>query len=872
LSGALKKLKVADFRFKARDANELDVSLTGGFELNTGKQGAEPENLDLKLAFAAPATRAARALLFDDIPEFGVIKGTADIRSVTGHPALENILVETRDQEGIEVDLKGRIASFPLDPDTSNQGYDLDVSMAATKTSLMGDRVGFELPIAGPLRMAYRIEGDTQALRLEQIDLNAGDRKALSVTATGQIFFRDWDQDDPLQTINLNLQAASHDTASLGALFGQQLPELGALSAKARVQTVSGRHRIKDFQLSTAKSATLVVSLEGLADDLLLLPHMAVEGIQLKAQASAADSARLNAVFGLEEAVPAIGPVTAQARISGTDRQLVINDVSVTAGQDDVLLVEAKGRLGNLAAENDWHPQHTDLTIDGRSSSSRALAKALGYTVPELGPLTAQAKFHDKDKTLGIESAEVLVGDKQAPVVTATGRVDDLFGAGDTHWDVKLDLDGHRFAEFADLQKLPDLGRLQGDLKISNQDGSLGIDHLQISSTASELLTIALEGRFDDFKKDETLVLNGKLTARDLALLGALLDRSWPAKGPVSIDVAAKRIDSGSAFDVAIKADDFELDAALSGKLAARPARLRGKVTMRNDFHMVFQERLSQDVKEKRAAKAKGPLFSREPLPLAWLERIDLDLAVEVESFDPDYSDAKSATYRLKANADGLALKPIRIFYDQGELDLELQLDTRDHPQLSFKARGESIDPWHAVRVQASAKEYQAGDIDINIDLKSSGASPHELAANAEGSVWIEMKHGKLRRSLVDLVFVDVVGWAWSTTTKDKFYDFECGIADYKVDNGVVTTTAFILDNPRLSITGEGTVDLGKEQIDYVFLPRKKSRVIRRADPVKVKGDLSDPKVKVIPWRSATATYGTLLFAPYIFVGITAAD
>ncbi|WP_455235412.1 hypothetical protein, partial [Thiogranum longum] len=111
LSGGLAKLNVREFKFKATDANELDVSLTGGFDINTGEEGAEPENLDLKLAFAAPATRAARVLLFDDVPEFGVIKGTADIRSVTGHPALENILVETRDQEGIEVDLKGRIAS-----------------------------------------------------------------------------------------------------------------------------------------------------------------------------------------------------------------------------------------------------------------------------------------------------------------------------------------------------------------------------------------------------------------------------------------------------------------------------------------------------------------------------------------------------------------------------------------------------------------------------------------------------------------------------------------------------------------------------------------------------------------------------------------
>jgi len=39
-----------------------------------------------------------------------------------------------------------------------------------------------------------------------------------------------------------------------------------------------------------------------------------------------------------------------------------------------------------------------------------------------------------------------------------------------------------------------------------------------------------------------------------------------------------------------------------------------------------------------------------------------------------------------------------------------------------------------------------------------------------------------------------------------------------------------------------------------------------------VKGTLSDPSVSVIPVKSAAATYGTLLFAPYVFVGLKAAD
>jgi hypothetical protein len=102
------------------------------------RDSAKANNLDVLLAFDAPATRAARALLFEGIPEFGAVQGKLDIRSESGDPSFENIVVSARDPRGIEVDMSGRIASFPLDPARSNLGYDLDVSMKAKQVLRQG--------------------------------------------------------------------------------------------------------------------------------------------------------------------------------------------------------------------------------------------------------------------------------------------------------------------------------------------------------------------------------------------------------------------------------------------------------------------------------------------------------------------------------------------------------------------------------------------------------------------------------------------------------------------------------------------------------------------------------------------------------------
>ncbi len=869
ISGSGRQLHIAELSLAARDANGLDVSLRGQLDLVVTEGHAEAENIDIALAFSAPTTRAARALLFEDIPEFGPIEGRADIHSETGPPAFENIVVAARDPEGIDVDLKGRIAEFPLDPTRPNRGYDLDVSMKATRVAVLAERLGVELPLAGPADASYRIEGDTQALRLEQIRLAAGEKKAIQLSAKGQVHFRDWEQSDPLQMINLRLQVNSADSKALGKALGTELPELGALSASARLQTVSNRHQIKDFQLQTAKGARVTVALSGAADHVVLLPEPLVEDIALSASASTADVARLNALFGWHDAVPVIGPAKASARVSGNDQTLSVSDVSVTAGNPDILLVKANGRLGTLSAANDWHPQGTDLSIKANATGSKAFAGALGYAVPELGPLAASAQLRDKDKTLVLESGMIRIGDAWKPAVQAEGSVSDLLGTASTRWDVALDLDGHQFAEFADYKQLPDLGALRGKLQISNSDGSLGIDSLSLSSSGSELLSLELTGQYGDFGRPDSLSLDSIVNARDLEIVGALLDRDWPAIEPFTMKTKLSRVVNSLQSETSIKAGKAVVQADLVVTLEAEPLLVSGKIVASNAFIPSLVKWKTERIAKRRAAA--GPVFSRDNIALDWMHKFDLDLSVDVESFDPELSRAQSARADIAMSSGRLWVRPATIKYPVGELKLDMQLDAREQPKFSFKAYGEDLYPQQMLYMKQLAKDT-VPDLDIDIDLSLSGNSPHELAASAQGTVFLELKHGFMRRDLVDLVFADIIGWAWTKTRRDNYYQFNCAIADYSIDQGVVTTSGFLLDAAHIAIAGEGTLDLGEEQIDYVFLPKKKSRFINKADPVKVTGALNDPSVKVIPWKSAATTYGPLLFGPFIFAGVTAVD
>ena len=871
ISGGYPRLAVTDFDFNGTTEYDLGLSLLGTLDLALSSSGLELANMQTELVFAAPRTRAARVLIFDEIPELGAITGRCDVRSNVGDPSIENIVIQTNDPKGIQASLSGRIDKFPL-ADRPNTGYDLDVSGQATKTAVVVQQLGMEVPALGPLDLTFKIEGSSQALQLNKIKLAAGKEDGIRIGALGHLWFGNWDQADPFKTIDLRLQAHSHTTHALGTFIGQELPELGTLKGEARMHTVSGKHRLDQIHIQTIEGAPLTAEIFGMADHVTLLPEFRIREIKLDANTSTDNIAKLNRVFGLKDEIPAIGPIQGMAQISGDDQNLVINGVFMEAGQEDLLLVNLSGRLGKLSAANKWQPQNTNLSIRATSSSSRALAEKLGYRIPELGPLAARAEILDRNKKVSIHSAQLGLGEMGNPVVKATGYVNDLSAMKGVKVDAQLHLDGRRFADFGDFHKLPELGDVTGQLLISDSDGTLGIESLQVETGQSELLSLKVDGRFDNFKDPSTLLLNSSLTARDLQLIGAIFDRKWRPIGPVQLDAEVKRAGKGGDWTVSLTAGETEVRAKLKTRLTATPKQIKGTITARK---MLVWD-LVEDDKEGKKKKPSGkePVFSREPIDFDWLKKADVDIAIEVESFAQEQFLAESAQFHLGIKSGLLSISPARFVYPKGKLDMDLQLDTRNHPRLTFRAFGEHIDPRRALDIQQYQGKFDA-EMNIDASFSTSGLTSQELAANSQGSIYITLENGKLPAQLIDLIFWDVAGWVWKRATNDKYYDFDCGVADYSIEKGVISTKAFILDAEHITITGGGTIDLGGEKIDYVLLPKKKTLYMKKADPVNIEGTLNDPKVKTLPWKSAAITAGKvggIIFAPFIFIPLTAAD
>jgi uncharacterized protein involved in outer membrane biogenesis len=80
----------------------------------------------------------------------------------------------------------------------------------------------------------------------------------------------------------------------------------------------------------------------------------------------------------------------------------------------------------------------------------------------------------------------------------------------------------------------------------------------------------------------------------------------------------------------------------------------------------------------------------------------------------------------------------------------------------------------------------------------------------------------------------------------DKQVQLNCAISDFKVDNGMMHSRAFVVDTEDATIHVDGGINLAKEQLALSIHPETKGlRLISLRSPLYVKGPFKNPKVEV---------------------------
>jgi hypothetical protein len=215
-----------------------------------------------------------------------------------------------------------------------------------------------------------------------------------------------------------------------------------------------------------------------------------------------------------------------------------------------------------------------------------------------------------------------------------------------------------------------------------------------------------------------------------------------------------------------------------------------------------------------------------------------------------------------------LKISPFHLNFEGGRADVELGIRDAANPEYRLSINGNGV-KLGSLLAQVEQDVAITGSSDVQMDLEAKGRSPHELAAALNGKGRLELENALVPNKYIILLSADVLGWVGSKSLlSDKYARLNCVVMSFDSSDGMVASNALIADGPKLTLGGRVDLDLGKETLDIVLVPKEKYRIFSSISPVKITGPMNRPHVEAIPAKAAVQEIGSMALMPGVVLSV----
>jgi hypothetical protein len=427
---------------------------------------------------------------------------------------------------------------------------------------------------------------------------------------------------------------------------------------------------------------------------------------------------------------------------------------------------------------------------------------------------------------------------------------------------------------------LPATDQFTVEGRLTGSGSSLSFQQARASAVRGGL-NLRLSGGIDGLLGDRTLDVDLKASGTELGEIGPLVGAQWPELGP--FDLSAKvagstKAISLSAVSAVVDKSDFKGQAQVA--FSKRP-----KVTLRLASSVIDFTRLMKHFEENEKKTAPvvghpGRLFSDAPLPFDLFAKVDADVSIKARNIQARDARLEFGHLSLKLEDGDFSIDRLEATYKNTKISGNLHIDRSAPPQVATRFLVQRFDLGAFLKETGRSDNVQAV-VDIAAYGTSRGDSLHGLMAHLDGAFGAVMGKGYLTRYL-DLLSVNLSQkvfsfWNWARRHREKARQIDCAVVQFDIDEGVATSKAFVFDSQLAVLTGEGTINLGSEQIDFLLVPDGKDPTLLSISPhLRVRGPLQDPRVSTDKlallargsWALSSLAIGPLgLLAPFVHLG-----
>ena len=865
LTGSSRVLKVADLDLQAGGAEQLLIGARGAVEEIELEPALAVRGIDLHLEARAPSASPLAKVLKRPLPELGPIDGRFALSGDAEALKLSGLDLQVGSADRLAIAATGVVAAIRLRPEMAAEGVDLRIEAKAPSTAPLAKVLDRPLPELGPIDGRFALTGNAETLKLTDLDLRVGSADQLAIAATGAIDEIRLASEVAVQGLDLRLEAKSPSTAPLAKVLDQPLPELGPVDGRFALTGNAQALKLTGLDLRVGSADQLTIAATGAVDEIRPGPEVAIRGLDLRLEAKAPSTAPLAKI--LDRPLPELGPVDGRFALTGTAESLKLADLDLRIGSAGQLIITAKGAVEDIRLRPSAAVQGVDLRLDARVPSTAALAKALDRRLPELGALQASGRLTGGRERLDLQAIDLRAGPPERPI-RVTGRIDNVLFLGAARASATFDSNFASLLGWALDKPLPELGPIRATARLAKVDDSLRLERLDATAGDTDVLSAKVAGALDDANSGAQPGLEVELSAKDLTILGTMLDASIPALGPFAFkgrltgDLETPRL-AGKA-----RLGQTEIDETLRGSFAGARPRISGElvtpVLHLGDFGIRPNGPWQGNAAVKSTPVASGP----EPTSFAGLRKLDLSLSLRIDQLKGTRLSIDRASLEVMLEDGVLRIDSDSFDLSEGSAELDATVDTSAKPPAITLSASANDLRLGDVLAELEADVPIEGDLDLDTELKSAGSSLPSLVATLDGEFGMAIQRGRINLRYFDLTGANLLQWLFTGAALRSSTDLRCFVARFRIEHGVARSQSLFMDTSLARSTGSGTLNLVDRTIDIVVTPRPvRAELVRLTTPYRIVGPLSSPSIDVSRVGLAGRAVGELALTPLNLLG-----
>lgn len=302
--------------------------------------------------------------------------------------------------------------------------------------------------------------------------------------------------------------------------------------------------------------------------------------------------------------------------------------------------------------------------------------------------------------------------------------------------------------------------------------------------------------------------------------------QKWNALLPLEVSMQARTAGKKVEIDpVKISVNGNDIDGQLQIDRSKAPLRISGDLHAGTfDINRISTTSAANPgAAKKNSDKNSGKVFDNRPIDWSWIEAASVDLGIHLDELSFNQTNFHNVRIKIGLRDDQLRIDPIAADLAKGGV--------RGHVDIREEGPGADIDTRLIVTELVPADLGQpdkgiidGGETDLFIDLHTSGATPHELAAALSGELALEIQRATIRNDVFERIGSDILMQTLNLVNPfakhDDRTELECAAANFDVVDGIMTSPDQIaIETSKMKIRGGGDINLGKETLQIDLVP-----------------------------------------------------